>query len=96
MNSKEALKDLREVKGWYDDEFNKRLDIIEKDLQRNEPMKIGDVQDLVHEDDKKEWGESTQLHLCPNCKKPVFPFHSSIYNKIKYCEWCGQALDWNE
>lgn len=38
MNSKEALKDLREVKGWNDDEFNKRLDIIEKDLQRNEAM----------------------------------------------------------
>ena len=36
MNSKEALKDLRDVKGWNDDEFNKRLDIIEKDLAQAE------------------------------------------------------------
>ena len=34
MNSKEALKDLRDVKGWNDVEFNKRLDIIEKDLEQ--------------------------------------------------------------
>ena len=38
MNSKEALKDLREVKGWNEVEFNKRLDIIEKDLRRNEAV----------------------------------------------------------
>ncbi len=36
MNSKEALKDLRDVKGWNDVEFNKRLDIIEKDLAQAE------------------------------------------------------------
>jgi hypothetical protein len=29
----EALNDLREVKGWNDNEFNKRLDIIEKSLK---------------------------------------------------------------
>jgi len=39
MNSKEALKDLREVKGWNDVEFNKRLDIIEKDLAQAEKDK---------------------------------------------------------
>jgi DNA-binding XRE family transcriptional regulator len=39
MNSKEALKDLREVKGWNDDEFNKRLDIIEKALKQAEKDK---------------------------------------------------------
>ena len=39
MNSKEALKDLRDVKGWNDVEFNKRLDIIEKDLAQAEKDK---------------------------------------------------------
>ncbi len=39
MNSKEALKDLREVKGWNDVEFNKRLDIIEKALKQAEKDK---------------------------------------------------------
>ncbi len=36
MNSKEALKDLRDVKGWNEVEFNKRLDIIEKALKQAE------------------------------------------------------------
>lgn len=87
------FRDIIENSSYSTDEDYK---IIKKALQRNEPMKVGGIQELVNEDDKKEWKESTRLHLCPNCKKPVFPFHSSDYNKIKYCEWCGQALDWNE
>ena len=39
MNSKEALEDLRDVKGWNDVEFNKRLDIIEKALKQAEKDK---------------------------------------------------------
>jgi hypothetical protein len=35
----EALNDLREVKGWNDDEFNKRLDIIETALKEYEGAK---------------------------------------------------------
>lgn len=35
----EALKDLREVKGWNDEELNKRLDIIEKALKNYEILK---------------------------------------------------------
>ena len=39
MNSKEALKDLREVKGLNDVEFNKRLDVIEKAIKQAEKDK---------------------------------------------------------
>ena len=79
MNSKEALEDLREVKGWNDDEFNKRLDIIEKDLQRNEPMKVG-IQ-VYTNGFFKNW-------RCENC-------HNSIEEKYaNYCSDCGQKLDW--
>ncbi|MBO7713191.1 MAG: hypothetical protein J6S85_06445 [Methanobrevibacter sp.] len=35
----EALKDLREVKGWNNDEFERRLDIIEKSLKALEIIK---------------------------------------------------------
>ena len=39
LSSLEALNDLREVKGWNDDELNKRLDIIEKALKDYERLK---------------------------------------------------------
>ena len=39
MNSKEALKDLRDVKGWNEVELNRRLDIIEKALKQAEKDK---------------------------------------------------------
>ena len=39
LTSLEALNDLREVKGWNDNEFNKRLDIIEKALKDYERLK---------------------------------------------------------
>lgn len=29
--------------------------------------------------------------LCPNCKTELFG-----YKKVKYCDKCGQALDWGE
>ena len=35
----EALKDLREVKGWNNDEFERRLTIIEKELKALEIIK---------------------------------------------------------
>ena len=65
MNSKEALKDLRDVKGWNDVEFNKRLVIIAKDLQRNEPMKVI----------TSEHG----VHFCPNCNRSVWQIKYESY-----------------
>lgn len=78
MNSKEALEDLREVKGWNDTELTKRLDIIEKDLQRNEPMKVESV--------KHYFGYG--YFACPKCEQIIIEEH---YN---YCPDCGQKLDW--
>ena len=39
MTPLEALNDLREINGWNDKEFNKRLDIIEKSLKALEIIK---------------------------------------------------------
>ena len=87
------FRDIIENSSYSTDEDYK---IIKKALQRNEPMKVGGVQDLLYKDGANGWIKLLHLHACPNCKRPVSPFHSSDYNKIKYCEWCGQALDLNE
>ena len=68
MNSKEALKDLREVKGWNEVEFNRRLDIIEKDLEVLEIIKVKNV-------------ELRMLRTCiSNCYQPRVVYHRYASN----------------
>ena len=51
----EAVKDLREVKGFNDEEYNKRLDIIESELKdyENLQLKHKSMQDAVLDDFEK-------------------------------------------
>ena len=32
---------------------------------------------------------------CPYCKEPIGAM-DSIFNGSKFCEWCGQAIDWGD
>ena len=71
----EALKDLREVRGWNDDEFNKRLGIIETALKILDQLqfiigaeKIEDLPKLALET-KNEW--YTACYILKESKKKL-------------------------
>lgn len=69
--------------------------IIQELIDKEKPMKVGKPQPLFCEEDIKNY-DNVELKLCPKCKRVVFPFHSSDYSKINYCENCGQKLDWSD
>jgi hypothetical protein len=56
------------------------IDFIEKLVERATPIKI-----------KINYNSASEFFNCPKCKK----FHTYFYD-LKYCHYCGQALDWSE
>lgn len=85
-----------------DDVFDEYVDLIisnanslQELVDKEKPMKVGKIQPLVVEEDIKNYGNA-RFNLCPKCKRIVHPFHLSDYSKIKYCENCGQKLDWSD
>lgn len=62
--------------------------------QSEKPMKVGESRDCVNELDKKTYNQ--KMYLCPNCSRVVAPFLVTDYDKICFCPYCGQHLDWGE
>ena len=71
------------------------ITILQELVDKETPMKVGKIQPVVLEEDIKNYGNA-RFNLCPKCKRIVYPFHISDYSKIKYCENCGQKLDWSD
>ena len=40
--------------------------------------------------------ESVPHYRCPRCNDAVKLYEESPTHTIKYCTWCGQALDWSD
>lgn len=36
------------------------------------------------------------FYWCPNCERAIKPRIENCKIKIKYCPFCGQALDWSD
>lgn len=91
-----GIEDLTELKIALD-YFGHRYDgVSTKRVDKKEtPMKVGKIQPVVLEEDIKNYGNA-RFNLCPKCQRIVYPFHISDYSKIKYCENCGQKLDWSD
>ena len=90
----EALDNVRKVyveSNHYDEED---IRIFQELVDKETSMKVGNIQPLVLEEDIKNYGNA-RFNLCPKCQRIVYPFHISDYSKIKYCENCGQKLDWS-
>ena len=78
---------------WYAkaDTYRDCANLIE---QSEKPMKVGEPRDCVNELDKKTYNQ--KMYLCPNCSRVVAPFLVTDYDKICFCPYCGQHLDWGE
>jgi len=84
----EALNDLREVKGWNDDEFNKRLDIIETALKKHELLKNTKIivaDKKITDDDLEKLKCESMIVGNSQCEiKPLFD--EETLNKLKALE----------
>ena len=90
-----ALKRLRTNEYLTSREQREYYNLLQELVDKETPMKVGNLQPLVLEEDIKNYGNA-RFNLCPKCKRIVYPFHISDYSKIKYCENCGQKLDWSD
>lgn len=65
-------------------------EVIHKSLEKQMPKKLKTI----------KVGQSGLVLLCPNCENEMAMIYSSIWQqgkyRQKYCENCGQALDWND
>ena len=46
----------------------------------------------------RSWGISREVPVCPNCEAIISPmyFWKNCENKVGWCEYCGQKIDWSE
>lgn len=79
------------IKHHYEHTHNKVSNAI-----RNEYTKITALEKQIPK--KAIWLEtdfSDMIQSCPNCSKPVTNYFSRGVNPM-YCQFCGQALDWED
>lgn len=66
------------------------LQTIKESLEKQMPKKLKII----------KVGQCGLVLLCPNCENEMAMIYSSIWKqgkyRQKYCENCGQALDWND
>lgn len=58
---------------------------------------ISALQKQIPEKPKVEGTDEQDDYFCPSCKERLYTIGDSVYwdMKPKYCEECGQALDWS-
>lgn len=84
MTSKESLNLFKQYH-WRVEDKNKALEILEKLVERDTPLKITNpyIESPVHKGDKV-----LKESQC-KCKRP-------INDDFSFCPYCGQRLDWSE
>ena len=95
VNQSDDEKFIKDSRAYYKKYKINPVAVLQELVDKETPMKVGNLQPLVLEEDIKNYGNA-RFNLCPKCKRIVYPFHISDYSKIKYCENCGQKLDWSE
>ena len=69
--------------------FNKIVfDKILQALDKQEPMKVLDIEKIINLVHTNEW---TYCGICPKCNEDVY-----IDDHKNFCGNCGQALDWSD
>lgn len=65
-------------------------EVIHKALEKQIPKKLKTI----------KVGLSGSVLLCPSCENEMAMIYNSVWQKgrykQKYCDNCGQALDWND
>lgn len=95
MTYEEALKQLRyeiEEEGhcsFIEDEMKIAFEALEKQI----PMQVNltEVSKVKAVDVEIKEIYTYPVVRCPSCDKPI-----TLYKERKFCEHCGQALDWSE
>lgn len=89
LTPKEAIRELSYDNTAYGGKCTKEVrETAINALEKQIPKKPGE----------KESTEKTR-YLCPNCEYNPITIYADGYrlgNKPKYCEKCGQAIDWSE
>lgn len=93
MKAEEVIDCLEEIsrlvyRQWCDETYCQVMDKAIKAVKKNIPQKV------THE------ATLPSCCTCPNCKNVVDEFIAFLGGKVrvrvKYCKFCGQALNWSE
>lgn len=86
--AKEAIENLKKLKSFHNGSYGSSIRMAIEALEKQVPKK------------PKEQGTGEKTHYkCPECGWIPLTIYSDGYhlgNKPKYCERCGQAIDWSE
>lgn len=91
MTNKQVIEHLKLLRDRTSDInlFNRIVfDKILQALDKQEPMKVLDIEEMINPIHTNEW---TYYGICPNCNEDV-----CIEDHKNYCGNCGQRLDWSE
>lgn len=74
--------------------INEALKIVEHAVEKQIPKKptYVDTRFRYHGRDLSDGLSLDKCYKCPNCNSHIF----HIFDSEKYCEYCGQALDWSD
>ena len=78
----EALKRLRTNEYLTSREQREYYNLLQELVDKETPMLVTDI----HVDE----------FYCPKCHAEITHSKSDIENRPKYCEYCGQKLDWSD
>lgn len=88
MTPQEAIEIIKiakaEVEWEHPIDYAAAFDMAIEALERQKPKKIAEF-------------HSGNYCICPNCQRLILRHRETHGNiNISFCEWCGQALEWNK
>lgn len=90
MTREEAIKHLKEITGWanfWGGCYNDKLCAID--------MAIADMEKQIPKKPFRD-KDNSNFWTCPYCKEEMYWDTDYGQQKFRYCNQCGQALDWSE
>ena len=81
--------------------YQKTLEYIERSLYNEDLMFENDdvynIEELVEKATPKILVKEGKRPYCPNCDELIY-LKKNVFNEPlnKYCQYCGQALDWTK
>lgn len=91
----EALDNLKEPTDAWSSSQLQMAENFEEPIVYKHQEDIDTLQELVDKSKPKRIEIWNGQYSCPNCKKLFFPITSIGFPK-KFCDDCGQALDWSD
>ena len=93
MNVLSALDILRHPQSGDNSDITEAIEYAIKALEKQIPMQVNltEVSKVKAVDVEIKEIYTYPVVRCPSCDKPI-----TLYKERKFCEHCGQALDWSE